>query len=261
MRHPFANVAESNLAIAEALAASHRGQFSGLVVRKRGKMRGRGDNRKVYDDDLVHVVLITGFNYAALVERSLERLNTLNIHDLVRDVRTAGLYGWEGKGANRTERRVNSNDLFIALQEQRASFERTLEGLDRVPGRGPFETLRVDGKWVRGVRVYVGEPRRPSHREEPGREFGSIYLQALKIAERVIEPAANGPAPAAKSHPVSVAKQHILERLPMGRYAQYILKSGDDFILRVGGGAHLAATADGIEVRPSTIEEIFGQVA
>src|SRR5690554_3846174 len=49
-----------------------RGRFTSLVIRKVGKVRGREDNKMRYGDDLVHTVIVTGFNYLKLVQRSLD---------------------------------------------------------------------------------------------------------------------------------------------------------------------------------------------
>jgi len=261
MKPQAINAAETNFAIAEALASSRRGTFTGLIVRKKGSLRGRGADRKLYGDDVVHVVLVTGFDYPSLVQRSLAALNDLDIHVLVREAEQQGLKGWEGKGKDRIERAIHSDDIFRALVQQRDSFHRTLEGFSTSSTDHVFETLRVDDRPVRGSRVYVGAPRQPKHPEEETPEFGAIYLQGLKIAERVLWSAPNGPVPPPKSGTVKVAKNLILAHLPIGRYVQYVLKHGDDFILRVGGSAHLAASEDGIAVRESTIEDIFGHVA
>jgi hypothetical protein len=73
-----------------------------------------------------------------------------------------------------------------------------------------------------------------------------VYLQGLQVSSRVISPAPNGPKPAAKSAAKTVAKSLLRKRLPVSRYVSYRLQPGDEFLLRVGGTAKVAAEADGI---------------
>ena len=66
----------SNIALVSTLADARVGTFSGLVVRKKGKVVG-GASGVRYGDDLVHVTLVTGFKYGSLVQRSADALDDM----------------------------------------------------------------------------------------------------------------------------------------------------------------------------------------
>ena len=249
----------TNITLAENIASARKGAtFTGLIVRKRGTDRGPKGAKVTYGDDLVHALVVTGFSYENLVRRSLDELANLTVADILTEATDKGRTCWDGRGKNAVERDLNTADVAVALQELRDSFDKTLNGTNTSTTDHVFDTLEVDGEKVSGGRVYVGggdatDPKTPV--------AGTIYLQGLKIASKVIEEAENGKAPASKSGGKTVAKNLIRRRLPVGRYVSYRLQPGQDYILRVGGAAAVAAQDDEIEVRDTTIEAVFTQAA
>ena len=249
----------TNITLAENLASARKGAtFTGLITRKRGVDRGPKGAKVTYGDDLVHALIVTGFSYENLVSRSLDGLANLTVSDILTEAADKGLVAWEGRGKNATSRSLNAADVAVAIQELRDSFEKTLNGTNTSTTDHVFDTLEVDGEKVNGGRVYVGggdpnDPKTPV--------AGTIYIQGLKIASKVIEEAENGPVPASKSGGKTVAKNLIRRRLPVGRYVSYRLQPGQDYILRVGGAAAVAAQDDKVEVRDATVETVFAQVA
>src|SRR5574343_2027659 len=50
------------------------GTLLSVIVTKIGETRGTGDEKKVYGDDTTHVLVWTGFQYRAHIERSQKKL-------------------------------------------------------------------------------------------------------------------------------------------------------------------------------------------
>lgn len=215
----FVNILDEN--------GSYKARFAGLVTRKKGRVRGG----KRYGDDLVHVVILTGFSYRNLVERSLYTLN-----DLAASVgffpALAGKGYKDGKGNPVTEA-----DFRAAYAELVDSFNKTLNGTNKSTTDHVYETLEVDGQKLEGCRVYTGDGE-----GDPG----SIYVQGLKIGQTVIDPAPNGPGPKTKSRAKTVAKRILRSKLPVSRYVSYSLPKGGDYILTAGGEAFDAAIEAGV---------------
>lgn len=272
-------------ALAETLSSARKG-FTGLIVKKAGVVRGGKNNPVVYGDDTVHAVIVTGFKYPSLVERSLARAEALSEADLDAVV-ARGLMGWERvwkKSAKVGDLRavcaelglddsgikkdlvarlevavpggmrqvaVSRADVDQALVDVKADLQRFIDGDTEPSNAHVFEPLVVEGQKVRGARVYVG----PSEEGvEPAAEVGTVYLQGLIIGSKVLSPAANGPAPKSKSGAVQVAKKAIRGMLPVSRYVSYKLEKGGDWILNIGGVAAQAADRDGVKVDSDSAE-------
>lgn len=232
----------SNAALAADLATARKGTFTGLIIQKEGSEKGGVR----YDDDLVHAVIITGFSYMSLVERSKARLLAMTDSDLDA-MADKGYDAWSGRGAKAVPVKVARADFEAARTELLESFERTLAGTNTATTDGVYEPLVVDGETVRGCRVYVSGDAAPA---------GTIYLQGLQIGSRVIEPAANGRAPAPKSAPKSVAKNVLGSKLPTSRYVSYKLVSGGNWILNIGGAAAVAADENGVTLDETRVAEV-----
>lgn len=228
--------------LAETLASANKGTFTGLIIKKVGKEVGRGADRKTYGDDLVHVVLVTGFKYENLVARSLAEVEgfigagTTYIDTFIGRCVRKGITGKDGAP-------ITHADVTKALASVKASFERTLDGTSVSTSDHVFDPLLVDGEPVRGCKVYKGNPN-----GENASEPGTIYLAGLKIGETVVEAAENGPIPRSNSRGDVVAADIIKASLPVGRYRSYRLHPNSGFILRAGGAAAAAATKGGVTI-------------
>ena len=80
----------ASAALAQHLADAKVGSFVGLIITKQGVTRGRGAAKLTYGDDTVHTVIVTGFRYDRLVERSLLKLVGMNPADVVAAGRAIG---------------------------------------------------------------------------------------------------------------------------------------------------------------------------
>ena len=241
--------ANSNLT-ATVLSTAKVGTFTGLVTTKKGSKVGG----LVYGDDTVHVVILTGFKYDSLVERSLAALEALSPHAILDEADTKGLV--DGKGNPLTLDAVKA-----AKMELVASFKRTLEPTVESAAKTVYEPLMVCGEKVRGGRVYkcqgndkcrcracTDNPRAPLN--------GTIYLQGLRVWEKVIEPGENGQRPPKKSAAKTVAKDLMRSKLPVSRYVSYALEPKGSWLLRAGGTAVLEATERGFHVTEDILSVI-----
>jgi hypothetical protein len=204
----------TNPTVAGFLYNMPRGRFVSLQIRKSGITRGRGADKKLYGDDLTRVVLITGFNYKRLVERSLNMLDEI-VEDGFR------MFNCEGP--------VTIDDFRAAADELKESFLKTIEGTNTSTTQDVYTTLQVDGMNVPGARVYIGDGA------ESGTSKGDVNLSGLLISEKVIELAVNGPIPPSNSASKTIAKNKIRYALPIGRYRSYTLRADSEYILRAGG--------------------------
>jgi hypothetical protein len=151
-------------------------------------------------------------------------------------------------------------DVCYALQEVREWFRRILaDGGGVHPPYGPppvgavWEPLEIDGVKVRGSRIYTG-PARPDDPRAP--VPGTIYVQGVKLGERLVTPAANGKW-RPNSKPKTLAKNIIKESLPIGLYCQYRLEPERVSDVMVGGKAAKAAKAAKIGIDPDALRSLF----
>jgi len=242
------------------LGTEDQGTLVSLIVHKKGVARGPASSRIIYDDDFVHVLLWAGFPYADLVARSQKKLELLwdqkgkLERDLIDAVREAG-HG-----------NVNLTDVSHAIQDIHASFEKVLVGRELAEGRGDdpdeftgeredsvWEPLTVEGVVVRGAKVYNGQARPDDHRAPVP---GNIYLDGVKLGEKVLTPAANGRWPV-KSKAKTLAKNILRSWLPAGLYVRYSLEPERRLTLQVGKTAGQHAKAEGVIVDPEAIRQLF----
>lgn len=237
-----------NVALAADLALARRGTFTGLIIRKEGSEKGGVR----YGDDLVHAVIITGFSYMSLVERSCEKLQNMTDADI--DALVAkNMTGYVGRGAKAVVTKVTRADFDAARTELLESYARTIAGTNTSTTEDVYEPLVVDGETVRGCRVYIG-PTDPT--KTPAAPKGTIYLQGLQIGSKVLEASVNGPAPRPQSAPKTIAKNALSSRLPMSRYVSYKLSPHGDWILNIGGAAAAAADGAGVTLDANRVAEI-----
>ena len=253
----------NNAALASTLEGAKKGTFSGIVTRLVGSTRGPKGAKTRYNDALVHDTIVTGFSYRALKgvrDRTiLENLTDPDLQVLV-DAgheaydfprrKTAALVG------------LTLKDFRDAVDAMIASCIKSGAGTNTATTDEVFESLEVDGNFVRGARVYVGPT-------DPTKDFaapkGTIYLSGLRVGRTVLEEPANGWLPAGKKGVAAKAKSLITStfKLPSRRFVSYKLdpnKAGE-WVLRVGGAAAAAADADGVSVDPQVVSEIAATLA
>lgn len=231
----------TNTKLAENLRDSRKATFSGLIIRKKGRKKGG----KVYGDDLVHVTMVTGFSYMNLVRRSLDILagvidgRTLSNEGVMAKIQARGIQG------------VTMRDVVTARRDLTVSLAKSLAGVNTSTTDHVYEPLVVDGEVVQGCRVYIGDKAAPK---------GTIYLQGLKIGQKILDPAPNGPIPPSNSRPDVIAKNILRSMLPIGRYVSYSLQPGD-YVLNAGGVAALAADKNGVSSDPRAVQMVTDLLA
>lgn len=229
-----------------------QGTLASLVVRKKGVERGPQGAKVVYGDDYVHVVLWTGFHYKALVERSLKKLGQLQ---------AAGDFGKKLLQATIDAgcSAATINDVYPAMQQVEDSLRKVLaepadkDDDDNDERTSVWEPLEVNGQRIRGSKVYVGkgDPNRP-RAPIPG----TVYLDGVKLGEKVIAPAKHGSwTPQSKS--VTIVKNILKSWLPCGLYVRYCLEREGLASLKVGKEAGEHAKEEGVMVDPEALRQLF----
>jgi hypothetical protein len=238
------------------IAASLNGSkgFAGLIIRKQGAERGPKGNKKVFGDDQIHTVIVTGFRYDNLVKKSLDALNSITDESICQDATAKNLKDKDGNP-------ISLTDVADARAELVQSFNESLAGTNESTTDAVYEPLVVDGETVRGARVYKcvkaqgipckcrdcsGDARQPVD--------GTIYLSGLNIWSKVLVPAANGPVPEAASKAKTIAKNLLRSKLPVRKFVSYRLEKGGEWILKAGGSAELEATKNGFVVTDQIVD-------
>lgn len=258
----------SSILTAKILADSRIGTFAGLVTTLKGEEKGRGADKKVYGDDQVHVVLFTGFDYIRLVKRSLKALDKVTDAQIVADdikyqqklVKDAG--GSDDDVAA-VVARFTEADVALARAEMVESFNKTLAGTNESTTDDVYEPLVVDGETVRGSKVYRCKRKSgkdgecycrdcvgwtPDMKGKKPPVDGTIMLTGLKVWQKVLTPAANGPAPEPNSSAKTLAKNALRHVCPVRKFVQYSLEPRGNWMLHAGGTAALEATNRGFIV-------------
>jgi len=229
-----------------------QGTLTSLVLRKKGCLHGRGNTKLIYDDDFVQVLLWTGFHYQALIERSYQKLQALwskgdLIRTLVQVTVDAGHTGVTVQDA--AEAVQETNDAFLRVLSEGHFLDSAREG-DYSP---VWEPLKVNDQLVRGAKVYVGQGN-PNDPRSPKK--GAIYIDGVKLGEKILEPAPNGHW-VAKQHPKTVAKDILRSWLPSGLYVRYSLDQESLLIVKVGSAAAQHAKEGKLMVDPEAIRSLF----
>lgn len=218
-----------------------------LQTQKKGVERGRAGAKTLYGDDVVQVLMWTGFSYEAIIERSRKKLDALSDRGtLISDLARAG-----------HEFNVSIADSAVAIQETREWFDRVLAPhSEKIDGEGLnalWEPLTVQGVRVPMCKVYRGVAR-PGERRAP--IPGHIYIQGMKLGEKVVRPAEHGPWHTLKGTK-TIAKDLLKSWLPIGLYSQYTLDPSLSAHLVAGEQAASRAKATGIPVDPEAIRKLF----
>lgn len=235
------------------LGGTDQGTLVFLELRKKGVLRGKGEDKKIYGDDLVQVLLWSGFSYRALVERSYKKLHEYwgrgdFVTRLIEAVKAEG------------REDVTVQTTTTAIQEIEDTFLRVIRTPDKdkdSPPDGDFESvwdlLVVDGVLIRGAKVYSGSGNPDDHRAPVP---GTIYMDGVKLGEKVLVAAPNGHW-VSKQKPKTVVKDVIREWLPVGLYARYSLDKDNLLTIKVGAEASKAAKAAKVPIDPESIRSLF----
>lgn len=258
------NASTSSSTLAAAIAGSRSAQCASImsvVTTLKGVTRlapgeKRGGLKVRMGDDTVRDTFVAGRSYRNLKQRDAVILAGLTGADL--DAMVAdGHMAWSGRGAKATQVAVTRADFDLALAEMIASTANSIAGTNTSTTDHVYEPLVVDGKALKGYRVYVG-PADPT--ATPKSAPGTIYVQGLRVGRKVIQ-AAQYARPVSKSGGKAVAKRIITRLLPSRRYVSYCLEAGSDFILNLGAEAVTASDAAGITVDPTVVADILADVA
>lgn len=218
------------------------------LVHKMGEERGK----VVYGDDIKQVLIWTGFSHRSLIARSMRILD----HQLGK-----GKYIEKLAQATLEEHGdATIEDVCHALQEVRNWFRRKLAGFPvseydtpLAPPGGVWEPLVINGVVVRGCSIYAGRARP----EDPRAPIpGTVYVKGLKLGERLVTPAPNGQWKP-DSKPKTLAKNIILESLPVGLYCQYRLEPSRVSGIAVAAEAVKVARGQKIPIDPGALTSMF----
>ena len=240
------------------------GTLASLILRKKGVGIGPMGAQIVYNDDLVHVLLWTGFHYPELAEHSLKCLDTLwNTGTLARDlmaeaaaegvqvdagITVSGIHDiWNAlrRASGGQDAASVAND-FTTLVEQESAM------LSEMPSRN-MEPYSTDGRVVTGVKVYTG-PGTPA--DPRSTKPGTLYISGVKLGEVVLNEAPNGQwTPDRK--PKTVVKQLLRAKLPIGRFVRYALDPDNLVSFKVGKDASASAKRGGVVIDPEAVRSLF----
>jgi len=243
----------SNAALATDLASmTGRATFMSVIMRLVGAEylapgEKRGGLKIRQGDALVRDTFVTGVSYTAFKARELATLDGITEADL--DVFVAeGLQGYDGRGASANLVALTRTDYVDALAEMKESATLSRDGLNSATHDHVFEPLMVDGKRVRGGRVYVGNPNGPDAATP-----GTVYLHGLRVGRTVVEQPTHGWR-TSRTGVKAAAKARIGRLLP--RYVSYRLQEGGEWVLNVGAGAAVASDAAGVTVDTHAVDHI-----
>lgn len=221
-----------------------QGTLASLIIRKKGVRR----EGVLYDNSKVHVLMWTGFHYRALVGRAYNRLHVFwnsgtFLQSLLTAVRQAG------------HSEVTLQDVSEAVQETNEAFLKVLNGDGgiEIPS-SIWKPLEVNGITVKGAKVYIGRTRKTRGPFPEGPENGMIYLDGVKLGEKILEPAPHWkPTQQAKT----AAKDILKSWLPNGLYVRYCLNPNCLEELKVGKAASETAKAASIFIEPEAVRGLF----
>jgi hypothetical protein len=254
---PLTNATAAGLAL-DLAEMGVRASFMSIVYRLAEKLRlapgeKRGGLKLAFGDALVLDTFVSGFKYRSLKARDLAALNEWLVPGALEALVAEGLTGFTGRKKTDVARALTIEDYRAALWAAAESCLKSSEGRNSATHDHVFESLEVDGKHVRGARVYVGNPN-----GKDAAPVGTIYLSGLRVGRKYIDQPANGWGPASRSGVMAVAKGRLGKTLPSRRYVTYKLVPGGEWALNVGAGAVQAADAGGVTCDPVAVAAIRG---
>lgn len=230
------------------LADETKGQGTLLcaTVQKVGTYRGRAGNRVCYDDDKVQVLIWTGFRYRALIERSQKMLK--------RQLNQGGYIGAITRATLDLHEDTTVRDACEAIQEIQDWFRTILASEDtpnQTTGSPHWRPLEVGGVLIPGCKIYHNADR---FEHQPAN--GTIYVSGVKLGQRVIRPAPNGPW-RPNSKPKTLAKNIIKGKLPVGLFCRYKLDPERTTDLAVSKAAEQVAQSGDVPVDLAALRSLF----
>ena len=227
--------------IADHVSRGNRATFTGILYTNVGVERGKAPNKVRYGDATVCEVIVTGFSYASLVQRSIDAA-TKKSKEFFAKVKAEFLS--VSDNVNRVS--AMSQDEIDALIQENIDEQITSWKLHQItPKDEPhFKPLIVDGVPVVGAKVYDGEG--------DGKN-GEIYLAGLRISRKVIADPPNGYWVTNSSTP-TIIKDIVRDLTPIGRYVTRRLSPGNLKHLRVGGAAADYAESIGMEIPDAVVD-------
>ena len=222
-----------------------QGTMVSVILRKKGTTHAGN----TYDDDTVHVLIWTGFHYSALVERSHRKLQQLwdsgtLYKDLLKEAIDLGIYDATMEDVSTAVQEVNNN-LEKVLAGASKPFDPDNVGGDRVPSHwGP---LIVNGATVPGCKKYI--------RQGSTIPYGTIYIDGVKLGERVLEPANRTWKTTSKNK--TVLKDALRAKLPVGLYVRYSLDETRVKKILIGADAVAHTKAEKLPIDPGAIRSLF----
>jgi hypothetical protein len=219
-----------------------------IETRKQGVWRGKGIKR-VYNNSKIRVLIWVGWDYQEIVQTSLNYFQSLRKEGfLVEDT----LYHARKEGYDLSKKTVQ--DGIYCIQD---SLYRRLRG-EEGPAANPRKRwaeqvpLEIDGKVIRGVKVYKGPDRRFENPRSP--KPNQITVHGLKLGEVILEKPPNGHYKV-NSKDITIAKKLITRRLLIGRYVSYVCKPTAH--VAIGQKAVQFAEKNNLKVDSSAVLALF----
>lgn len=189
-----------------------------VVTTKRGKVTGRGTDKKRRGADKIAAIIKIGVDYEALVRESKVLCEAEDFVAKVFEMVTN-----KGVTFGKNGDKPTLADCETAVAEMLAGFDRTLNPDPNVaPTRvNPYKPLVWEGETIRGVKVYDGTG---------AGGVGDLHIYGLIEDKKTLVADEAIPASVPRKGTTAV-KPHIRRMLPIARWVQYTLVAGTDFRL------------------------------
>ena len=194
-------------------------------------------------DHLVETILLVGFSYSSMIERSRAQLEAAS-SDPNFALNVCLLMATRGLADEITGDPITIKDVEDAINGTvrgrkglLTSYTETLAGANHdYSCENVYEPLNVDGTIVEGCKVYVGDGN-PEDPKAPVR--GTVYINGVTISSKVVQESVNGNKIPSRRGAVAMVKDYLEERLnlPAARFRTYRLLPGEQYDLQCGSVA------------------------
>tara|TARA_B100001115_G_C15785544_1_gene386815 strand:+ start:367 stop:948 length:582 start_codon:yes stop_codon:yes gene_type:complete len=177
---------------------------------KKGVVRGRGDQKATYGNDVVNLTIEVA-SYTSLMNEELTALKNADLQ-LILDVCGQRAYTcWDGRGKKATERPLTMQDLDQGLTSLISKREKAIANDEK------SETYTYLSQ---GVKQH--------------NDTGATFIQGILVDEQVVTKAPNGSAPRSKSGGKTVAEKVIARILNLRsrKWRQYDLTKGEVTLIK-----------------------------